>query len=252
MKKMLLKITLYFIITAASYAQGFDWQFSPRLPFKMPVLFLGAAARYDALQHFGDVNYIEGVNQCAVFSSGKGNGFTVGGYSEYWHTGYLAITGGLLYSSVPAVFLADGDALPLASGEVFKTEYEFSAELHYVTLEAAAKYRLFDSHFFSGGGIQFGTRISQSTAQKERVVSPAEGHFNDNSQERIFDADITGFSRFTFAPQVFIGYDLPVGLGYYLSPTLRAGASLNSLSDDASWRNLNFSVGLALVKGVSF
>ncbi len=250
MARYFLKAFLFFLVSSPAYSQGFDWQYSPRLPFKTPVMFIGVGAQYDILKHVGDVNYIEGVYPCATFKNGNGTGYGVSGNVEYWKTGFLALTGGVLYQSVPAAFKADGDALPLADGRVFKTEYEFTSNLRYITIEAGAKYRLFDSHFFGGGALQINTLLSKSTSQTERVISPAEGHFSDGSTERTFNADITGFKRFSVTPQILIGYDFPLGLGVYASPTARAGISLNSISDNASWRKVNLSFGISFLKGL--
>lgn len=229
--------------------QGFDWQYSPRLPFETPTFFVGLNGNLAYYLHNGSIDFRE-IYKCCTFTYGAGFGSIFGINAEYWQTATIALSGSLSYMTVTGDFEADGEALPVYPSGLFYYKNEFNTKLSYITVEMDAKYRLFLTHFFAGVGIRFGFLVSNKSEFYEKIVSPPEARFNDGSQRRtIANGVISDIQPIFFTPKLNLGYDLNLGLGTYSSIALSAGLPIINISKDSEWLSWIFQLNIKIFRG---
>jgi len=261
--KNIITILLFsFCLTVAGLSQGFDWQYSSRLPFNYPYLFAGLTGSVDMLQHNASLDLSEDNGDCCNFSSGTGIGTRIGLNSEYWLDGLWSANGNLTYLTQRGNFSADGYSLPFSvfdgQGRVIGHDTvsfvnDMSSVINYVTIEFGAKRRLFGSHLFAGASIEAGYQISNTVSQTERVVSPSYYKYNDGSQSRSLGAyEMSELSKFLFIPKLIVGYDLPIGLGLYTSPCVKIGLPLQNTAQTGNWNTWSFSFGISIMRSIAY
>lgn len=232
--------------------QGFDWQYSARLPAEYPTLFVGVTG-LGSLQRFnGDINYVQGVVLCGTFSKGTGSGFGGGIQVDNWLTPALALTGSIRYETLGGTFTSAGDTLARAPDtRPTIVAYEIESDFSYALLDVGLRYRPFlSAKFFVGAGLQAGALLSSSTLQRQRIVSPAEQRFSDGSQEQSLKDYIVGFRSFFVGGRVSAGMDVPLANSLYASPALFAGFPVTSMATDASWQRISYGVQVSVLYGI--
>lgn len=251
-RKTLFFLIIFFISSTTSFPQGFDWQYSSRMPTKYPYFFVGGMAEANYLLHYGYIDLTETYSKCCTFEHGKGIGTAFGISSEYW-SGLWAWYGNLSYAKFPGKFLADGFTLKrkLDDGTVYDVKYqnEFNSSMSYIFLELGGKYRLLKSHFHIGGGLKFGFLADNSSEQIERIVSPAEERFADGTQSQVLSrGKISDIKSYVITPRIRLGYDLTFGLGMYATPSVSIGLPILNISQNAQWQTWSFTFGFSVYK----
>ncbi len=242
-------IFFFFISQNKLISQGFDWQYSPRLPFETPDFFLGVNGNLSYYLHFGALDFTENY-KCCTFTNGEGIGTIFGINAEYWQTPTIAFTGSLSYMTVPGIFEAEGEPLPVYPSGIYYYKNEFNSKLSFVSSELEAKWRLFLTHFFVGAGIRIGVLVSNKSEFYEKIVSPPEARFNDGSQRRtIANGVISDIQPLFFNPKLNFGYDLNLGLGTYSSIIFSTGFPIVNVSKDSRWLTWVFQLNIKLFKG---
>ena len=255
MKKVF--IILFLLISYKEIlSQGFDWQYSARLPFSTPVFFIGPSASLNYNQNSGDIILNEGEYQdCCSFKNGNGFGYNLGFKSEYWITGLSAIFSQLSYFQNNADFKARGRIYPLNDSTNLITENDFSSQISYLNLSIGYKYRLDDTHFNLGAGLNFNLLLSQNSQHFEKIIAPSDFYFNTNPPSQI--RQLTQFktselSNILIYPSIHIGYDLNLGLGIYSNIQLIIGIPLNHITKNDDWSKWNFDVNISILKGLFY
>ena len=87
-KKNYILFLFFFVPITFGFAQGFDWQYSPRLPFKFPYLFGGISYNPGYTLNHGNM-YLQELEQtklidCCNFTNGTGFSNSFGLDIEYW------------------------------------------------------------------------------------------------------------------------------------------------------------------------
>lgn len=235
-------------------AQGFDWQYSARMPFESPVLFFGLTGEFNHLIHNGSLDLEEDTCHCGAYKTGQGEGYTAGLAGEYWLDGLTAITFSAIYNYSPGKFTVKADPLPRENGGVLLTEYEFTSKIAYLLIEPGIKYRLVDSHFHIGGSIQFGFLLDNNAVHKEKIVGDKDAPqfpTNPPSYERILSTGrISELNSIFLQPKIRLGYDLTYGLGLYATPNISIGIPIFNLAKSSEWRRWSFSAGLTVYWGI--
>ncbi|OGU13048.1 MAG: hypothetical protein A2X61_03565 [Ignavibacteria bacterium GWB2_35_12] len=252
MRKSLYILT-FIISCSIIYAQGFDWQFSARMPADSPVLFFGLSGEFNHLIHNGSLDLEEANCNCGAYKTGSGEGFTAGIAGEYWIDGLTAITFSGLYNYSPGKFTVQAEPLPRVDGGMLLTEYDFTSKIAYLLIEPGIKYRIPGSHLNIGGGLQFGFLLSNSSVHKERIIGDAnEPPFPTNppSYERIVDGKISELNNIFLQAKIRLGYDLTYGLGLYATPNISIGIPILNLTKTSEWKRWAFSAGLTVYWGL--
>ncbi len=251
MFRKLFYILILLFIYDEVFAQGFDWQYSARLPSSSPSFFIGLTGEYNHLIHSGNLDFTEAQNSCATYTKGTGEGYSEGIRGEYWITGLLAFYGEILYVNSPGNFTVQAEPLPRI-GQLLQTEYDFSTTMTYFLIEPGIKYRLFDSHFHAGAGLQIGFLMNDNSIHKERIIGPDNAPpFPSGSYERIIsDGKISSLNTFFIEPRIQFGYDLTYGIGKYATPTISIGIPVFDLTKSSGWKRWAFSAGLTIFLGI--
>ena len=223
------------------------------MPFDSPSMFIGLTGEFNHLIHNGSLDFVEDTCHCGAYKSGLGEGYTAGIEGEYWFDGLTAITFSALYNYSPGNFTVQ-QKVERENGRYLLSEFKFESKISYLLLEPGIKYRLFDSHFHIGGGIQFGILLSNSSVHKEKKLGDEyEPPFPTNppSYERILaTGKISELNNIFLQPKIRLGYDLTYGLGMYATPNISVGIPILNLTKSSEWRRWSFSAGLTVYWGI--
>ena len=252
MRKSLYILTFILSVSILN-AQGFDWQYSVRMPADSPVLFFGLSGEFNHLIHNGSLDLEEANCNCGAYKTGSGEGYTAGIAGEYWTDGLTAFTFSGLYNYSPGKFTVHAEPLYHDNGGVLLTKFEFSSKISYLLLEPGIKYRIPGSHLHIGAGLQFGFLLTNSSVHKEIIIGDIdEPPFPTNppSYERIVDGKISELNSVFLQPKIRLGYDLTYGLGMYATPDISVGIPILNLTKSSEWRRWTFSAGVTLYWGM--
>lgn len=235
-------------------SQGFDWQYSPRLPFRIPKLFVGITGTSSVIAYSGNLNLYESFINCSKFQSGKGFAYSFGIHAEYWSTHSIAVNLGLDYQKFNGNLLTPGDSFPiLVLNNILRAKVENTLDMDYSYLNIiiGIKNRLFATNFFVGTSLDVGVKLSTKYSVSEKVVSPPEYHFTDGSQTRqIFDGRLSDLSFFKISPALNFGYDAILMLGVYASPMVSFEIPLSNYSKEDRLRLVKITAGVTIYKGI--
>jgi hypothetical protein len=251
-----LRIFIFGVIAAVSgvnagTAQMFDWQYSVRLPFNSPKLFIGggAAAIYGT-HSVQDFRAVSEEFRCGNYTSGTGTGFAVFGAGEYWFREDVAFGGRIEYASVSGKFITQVPPVPFKrNGEVMELRREFAltTTLSTITFDAYAKWLVTGTHFHAGAGIAAGLRVGSQFSQSESIISPEEFA----AEIQYGQADVQNIAALSLRPSLRLGYDAEISRGIYATPFVTLGMPLTSASSASGWRFWTLTVGVQVVFGVN-
>jgi hypothetical protein len=138
-KILLIKILLIIIVFGTYsnsnfvFGQGFDWQWSARLPFQAPRLYLGIGSQYGFQFASGDISFLEDKIQCQNFNDGTGNNYVLGLNFEYWEElNQFAYRGSILYG-ISTLNSSSIDYIPYSSDII--AEYETKLSLNFSKID---------------------------------------------------------------------------------------------------------------------
>jgi hypothetical protein len=245
-KKITAILFLFFLLNQFSYSQGFDWQYSPRLPFETPNLFIGVDLFSTYNMNSSDFVICEKDIVCDTFNKGAGIGYSAGLKLESWTSAVFSYFVCANYLYIPGKFIKENNFVynPDVGDKVLEYEYFYSQ--YSIGAEIGCKYRMnfILPHLFSGISIRGLYQINAKDEFILRKVSEA-----DWINQEIYFTDFDGpeFSEFILMPELKLGYDLNMGLGSYSSLYLAAGVPLYSYisKSDGSLRRWAFSAGIS-------
>ncbi len=244
-------------------AQGFNWQYSARMPSDYPTLFLGFSASGNLLDYAGllahdekrrDIIRDEIVCQdCGRFDDGAGEALAFGLRAEHWYSESLAFNLGLRFERLS--FSASEELPPQPHQEIgdILTELEFSAVNYYLLIDCYAKQRLFDSFFSVAGGLEAGLLLSESVREVQKITNPPEAFFDDGGQllqEREVIGNLTAMAGLKLNAVFLIGIDLPLARGFYANPSLLLTVPLLDQARDAAWKASGLGLQINLLYGM--
>ena len=238
-----------------TYAQGFDWQTSPRAPYQIPKRYIGLEIGSGYTHHYGSLEYIEqevGI-VCCDYGSGSGFPLSIGVTGEQWITPTTSVVVGLGITRFYAMFNTLSAPVVLSNGKLLQTEYVLEGALTYIALTGGVQTRLFGTHLTVGGGLRLLLNAGGSLNQEERVLTPADFLFTENPRSRVKvlgNTFLDDATRLQIEPYVQIGYNLSVASGFYLSPSISIGIPLLTATGSGSWRMIDFGARIRLMKGL--
>lgn len=244
--KILTCIIAFLLIVQFAASQGFDWQYSPRLPFETPSFFIGAALEGNYYNHFGDFPIREfGEILCCNHKTGDGSGLDAGILVENWIKGDFAINAALKFSIVNGGFTSE-NSVPIKGGGELISKYTSTTTMYYVALEPSAKWRLLGSHFWISIGISGKVYVGSSLNAIMEIPASDTGELRQVELE----GSLPPMNAVYIAPILSIGYNGSTGLGQYFSPYARVEFPAFDAASHDEWRFWKFSFGIAFYKGV--
>lgn len=232
-------------------AQLYHWEWSPRLPRTMPRTFVGAEASVGYTLHRATLPYVEDLITCCTFSDGTGLSYRFAVLAERWVAPTLAVVGGLGFVQSDGLFTATAPGFPTVEHGIVTTTYDLSTTTRYLHLQAGARQRLFGSMASVGVDLRAMVRVSAEYTLLETVQSPQTYRFADGSQSMPLDQQIlSSTSAVLLEPAVSVQYDLPLQLGFVVSPMASIQMPLWSVSTEHPWSYMQTSIGLRIVRGL--
>ena len=259
MKLLSMVVCCIAITCSTAYSQGYNWEWSPRLPLAMPIRYVGVEVSAGFALHKADLLYSEQYLPCCTLSKGTGVPVATMLYAEEWTKPWLAFTvsAGISYQSVN--LSAPGDTLPqIGPDDVVRTvvtEWQLQTSMTYISLATGARARLFGSHATVGFQLRGNLSAGSSNAVlSEHILQPSDYFFNvQGRQVKERTVDSTNFgqrSSFYLEPTFSIQYDVPLTIGYVLTPLVQVAMPLTSLSTASDWRYYSLMLGVRLSKGL--
>lgn len=244
-RSLLVLITIILTFQLAESQNYADKPFDPRSSFG---IFGDVSLNY----HSADFIGLPGIPSCCPrYETGLGLGYGGGLFYTFpvsqkfelsLRAGYFNIGGKL--SKTEPVRLAGPDGFGL-DGEF---EHSVDAKLSSAALMPLLGYRLGDQLRIHGG-LRIGYVLDKSYQQKEEIISPDFGVFQDNGQRTRFEfsGDIPEYSQIEAALIAGISYDIPLNSSYtlFISPEAYLSYGLTKVSSE-SWTANALSGGLAL------
>jgi len=228
-------------------AQGFNWQYSSRLPMDYPEFFIGINAGLTYFDNSGNIRLDEAeVLDCCKFSSGMGIGTSFGLSAEYWHLPDLSFFVNLKYSIDKHTFTKN------RMGEIRVTdtlyyENELISSTNFLILEIGAKRNIEDSHFHYGLSIFTSILINNSNEITEKVIKPVYFPWSERVVSRGRISDLTSIY---LQPKLRFGYDLDLGLSSYSTIAISIGMPIFDMTEQAEWRSWQIGAEIVVWRGL--
>ncbi|MBU3698708.1 MAG: hypothetical protein FGM33_01675 [Candidatus Kapabacteria bacterium] len=252
MKKHVLMVLILAASAASGFAQGFDWQPSPRRPYKAPRNFIGLELGIGRGSHTGSLPYLEVdvPNACCTYESGTSLPMRIALVGESWIAPTRALGFDLSLQLQSVSFAAAQQELPRVGRGPLVTRYELDVKTSYLAIGASVRQRLGSSMVVASAGVRSAFLLSASMTNREVVIGPAEDTFADGQRVLTLPTEGLADAASVFIePNVSIGYDLPLSVGTYIEPSVNFGYSLSTLSSSHSWKYFWFGLGVRLMKG---
>lgn len=242
-------ILILVLFSSELFSQGFSWQYSYRMPSKSPIGFIGINANAGISNDFGGIDLFEFYIPCCTFNSGTSRDISIGGIGEYWFSPIEAVNVRLNYFSNSGEYNSDSEPV-YYKNDTMATHYLLSKSVNYLAINLAYKRRILESHFSISGGLDFYLLLSNSYSIKEKISS-GDLTFNDGSQERdVKNGKISDLSGIIISPKIGFGYDFELGKSVYSNAELFFNYTLNSISNENSWRAIKISLGFTCLLGI--
>jgi hypothetical protein len=249
MQKILLFIA-FFTFSVPIFSQGFDWQWSARLPFETPRLYYGGNFQYGLSTVYGEISFLEDKIQCQNFQNGNGNLLSFGLNAEYWEERNRFAYRATLQFDVNQFVSKSKDFVPIDSTIIAEYETALTQNFQKINVGIGGKYRIANTHFNIGADLFFSFLINNSFTVTEEILGPPEvPPFSTNppSYKRdVLDGKINSLNKVQIIPTVSIGYDLQLGLGTYIEPNISLQIPLFSVFSGATVTNSLVSFGLKI------
>jgi hypothetical protein len=230
MKTMKLMYIILFFSFVEVKSQGFDWQYSARLPFETPVFFIGLTVGADYTYSFASLPLLEkGYRPCCDFKSGAGYSGAAGLNFEYWMRDY-SIFAKLMFGYFKSDFNENGIPYPMRYNGSFQSKYNYTTYIRQFVIEPGVRYRLFDSFFSLNGSLRGAIIISDSYNQSDSKVQH-------------YDSKIPDLNKVYLQINLGFGYDFSTGLGKYSTINIYTGLPITGLSQKGSWYPMSIGLG---------
>ncbi len=223
-------IILLIAMSGPAFSQGFDWQYSARLPFDIPSFFVGLAAETDFVyssREDGIMTLFQQVGDeyrpCCDFDKGVGFGLGAGMNFEYWFGKYTVFTK-VMYKYFHSYF-NNTVPYPMRYSDDFESEYKYDVNIQQLIIEPGFRLRLFDSPFSIAGSVKANIRLLDSYEYSD----------SRGQQQYTYEMRIPDLNTVYFTFKLGMGYDVQMGLGKYSTLGFYAGIPITGLISSGNW-----------------
>ncbi len=244
----LLLVLLFFVSSKRLSAQGFDWQYSSRLPTGYPSLFVGILGNGAQSLHATTMRVSETtprVLDCGCsFSTARSIDWSGGILGEYWlPQSNIALYVALLAEQRNAVFVSDSVVFarnPNLYPSNFVSRYTLATQVLNASVEAGVRVKFAPLPLFAGAALQGAYRVQDSIGLAENA--------NGTVRERL-PTDFVKLHPVNISAKAFVGADIPLANSVFISPSLFIASPLGSLLMGTEWTRFSFGLQVALMLG---
>ncbi len=232
MKSKTIVIVIVLLLSwGEAFTQGFDWQYSARLPFNTPRFFIGLSGTADFTYSIATLPLLENdYRLCCNLGDGTGFSGALGLNFEYWPGNY-SIFLKVMYGYYRSGFSAQGEAYPIRGGGTLISEYTVNTDMQRIILEPGARFRLFGSYFRLDCSLR-SSIITKFTYD----ITDSEADIGETYNPRIPD-----YNQIFLQFNLGLSYDFSVGLGKYSSFGIYTALPVLGISRTNEW--LPISIG---------
>lgn len=237
---------VFALMAQRSNSQGFDWQYSSRLPSAYPRLFFGGSVNGIYGFHTADIYSLGEEYRCGDYKKGVETGVSASGAGEYWSSGSIAFWGLIGFRTSTVRFTSETRAEPFRrNGEEFELRREFAMDVYHraLMIETGVKYRIARTHAHLGVGIRTDIVFSTSAEQTETILTPIE--FTQSILDPNGIQPLPEMRKFLLTPIIAAGYDAELGKGIYATPRITVGFPIMSRSSRIDWTSIDLSGGIS-------
>ena len=242
-------IILFFIICYSNLlSQGFDWQWSARFPVKNPQDYYGLNINYGLDYLVGHISMLEDRVDCPDFVGANGSHFGIGLNYTHWEKNNRYAIYGLLQYNAFSVSAYSIDKVPLTDDVIARYKISLDYNFNQIELLVGVNYRILETHFSIGAGINIGGLFNGSFSVNEEILGPADVppfQTNPPSYSReIVAGELKSLNIFQIRPHIKLSYNLQLGRGTYIEPNLCYKIPLGSIfnGDDVLHNSILFGV----------
>ena len=248
MFKYFVIIFFLFISSVCSIAQGFDWQWSARVPIENPRNYYGINANYGLDYSIGAISFKENNVPAPDFIDANGNNLGIGINYTYWEQyNRYAIYGIFRYNNFKLSSYSI-DNVPINNDIIAQYKVSLDYNFHLLTLQGGINYRLLESHLLIGAGIEIGAIINNSFSANEEILGPPEvPPFSTNPpsyKREITAGKFKELNNLFLKPQIRVSYDLELGRGSYVEPNVCFSIPLWSMFSGDKVRHYSILFGI--------
>lgn len=244
---LVLFICILVCTTQDAQSQGFDWQYSSRLPSTYPRLFLGGSVSGIYGFHTADIYSLGEEYRCGDYKQGVETGISAAAVGEYWLPGSMVAFWGMIGLRTSTTrFTSLPPSEPFRrNGVEFELRREFAMDIYLKALlmEAGMKYRIGRTHAHLGIGFRTDLVLSTLAEQTETILTPVEF-----TQAIAYgEQRLTGMRTLLITPLLAAGYDAELGKGIYATPRITIGIPMISRSSVVSWSEIELTAGVSFL-----
>ena len=243
---------LIIVVTVAhsnfAFGQGFDWQWSARLPFETSRMYLGIGTQYEFQFASGEISFLEDKISCQNFDGGKGKNYVFGLNFEYWEELNRFAYRSSIRCGISTFASQSIDYVPHSPNIIAEYENKLTLDFLKIDFKIGGKYRIANTHLNVGADLMLSFIINHTFKATEEILGPPEmPPFSTNPPSYIRDilrGATNSFNRIQFYPALSIGYDLQLGLGTYAEPNFSLLISPQSMFSNDNVTNYLISFGI--------
>lgn len=249
------KITIIILIFVnyIALSQGFDWQYSYRLPYRIPEKFIGIKADYSLISSTGHFEFMEDYIPCCNYTSGNGYSAGVGLVYENWLNPMNAISVNFHYSSINT-FFNQSIQVPRSDGitdYIATYKYEMEEKRRTLNLISIFKHRLFSSHWSAFVGLNFSYLLSSDATHTEAIISPEGETYIDQSRKRTIKKGMYGdYNKLGINPIIGINYDYVIYKDYYAAISGFVQTPFSNIIRNQNWKEWKFQFSVSIFKAI--
>ncbi len=236
---------VFALMAQRSNSQGFDWQYSSRLPSAYPRLFFGGSVNGIYGFHTADIYSLGEEYRCGDYKQGVETGISAAAVGEYWSPGSMVAFWGMIgFRTSTTRFTSQPPSEPFRrNGVEFELSREFAMDVYLraLLMEVGVKYRIARTHAHLGIGLRTDLVLSTSAEQTETILTPVEFTQSIAYGEQT----LTGMRRLLLTPIIAAGYDAELGKGIYATPRITVGFPMMSRSSRIDWTSIDLSGGIS-------
>lgn len=241
------------IINGEIFSQGFDWQYSFRLPYKIPDKFIGFNLNYSINKNTGNFEFMEDYIPCCKYNSGNGYSLNFGIAYENWINPLGALTININYSTTNSSF-NQTIQIPRSDGindyySIYK--YEMDEKRTNLNLLAKYKHRLFKSHLSANLGVDVMYFLGSNATHTEEIIAPETETFINQTRKRIIKKGIYGdYNKFGLSLVLGLCYDYSIYRGYYASISSAIHIPITKIIQNQDWKEWKFVFSITILKSI--